>query len=279
MKKWKFRKLGRLFLGLAVIIGAVISVLTLTGTNEVLRKYLAGFFIVLISLFSVSTLIDTEIGSDIASESGANLVTVIRVIDGDSIIVDRDIEVRLIGIDAPESGECFFQESRDALIELINGKNVELKKDISGMDDFGRLLGYVFLPSDSEYEDEIFVNQYLLEQGYADVLPLGQDMAYRRFLTSSRNQAITKRKGIWEACENQEEKAETIFPLEKNNSPIDSKCLIKGNISEHGYGRTYFSPGDPNYESVKISFNKGEQYFCTKEEAEAAGYKKASTSY
>ncbi len=269
MKKEEFKKLGRLFLGFAVVLGAVISILTLTGSNEALRKYLAGVFIFLITLVGVLNVVESDLNSEIVPESGANLVTVVRVIDGDTIVIDGDIHVRLLGINAPETGECFYEESKDTLISLIQGEEIRLEKDVSDMDNFGRLLRYVFLSNDN-----LFINNSLLKEGYADVMSSGQDLLYRRLLTSSRNQAITQRKGMWGVCENQEEEAETIFPLEKNDISTNPECLIKGNISEHGYGKVYFSPGDPNYNQVKISFDKGEQFFCTEQEAEAAGFVK-----
>lgn len=275
--KKEFKKLGRLFLGLAVVLGAALGVLTLTGANETVRKWLAGLLIIIISIGGALYQAGSDSNSETVPESGPNLVEVVRVIDGDTIVVDRDTEVRLIGVDAPESGECFFQESRDALAELIEGKNVELKKDVSGMDDFGRLLRYVFLPSDSEYRDDLFVNKYLLDEGYADVLPLSQDRIYRRLLTSGRNEAITKRKGMWGACENQEEEAESFYPLEANDLPTDPKCTIKGNISAHGLSKTYFFLGCSNYDKVKIDFSKGEQYFCTEQEAIDAGFVKSGS--
>ena len=269
MKKKEFKQLGRLFLGFAFVLGAVISILTLVESNETIRKYLAGFFIIILGLFGAMNVVDSDLTSEIIPKSGANLTTVVRVIDGDTIVIDGDIHVRLLGIDAPEAGECFYQESKDALINFIQGENIRLEKDVSDMDNFSRLLRYVFLS-----DDNLFVNNSLLEQGYADVMSLGQDRLYRRLLTSSRNQAITQRKGMWESCEDQEEGAETIFPLEKNDISINPEFLIKGNISEHGYGKVYFSPGDPNYNQVKVSFDKGEQFFCTEQEAEAAGFVK-----
>lgn len=266
--KEEFKKLGRLFLGLAVVLGAILGVLTLIGANETSRKWLAGFLIIILGIGGALYQMGSDLNSETAPETESNLITVVRVIDGDTIVVDGDVHVRLLGIDAPEQGDCFYEESKDALVNLVDGEEVRLEKDISDKDNFGRLLRYVFL------ENNLFVNDSLLEEGYADVLSSSQDMEYRRLLTSSRNQAITQRKGMWGACENQEEKAETIFPLEKNDIPTDSECLIKGNISEHGYGKVYFSPDDPNYNQVKISFDKGEQFFCTEQEAEAAGFVK-----
>lgn len=86
----------------------------------------------------------------------------------------------------------------------------------------GDCLDYVFLSNDN-----LFVNKVLLEQGCADVMSSGQDLIYRRLLTSSRNQAITQRKGMWGACENQEEDAETIFPLEKMIFQLIQNVLSK----------------------------------------------------
>ncbi len=267
------RDIRDLILGGIIIVAGILGVVTLFNGTEGLRKFLSGILVILMTILIASGIISSEMNSNAISESEANLVSVVRVIDGDTIVVDGDVHVRLLGIDAPEAGDCFYEESKDALVNLVDGEEVRLEKDISDKDNFGRLLRYVFL------ENNLFVNDSLLEEGYADVLPSGQDLLYRRLLTSSRNQAITQRQGMWGACENQEEEAETIFPLEKNDVPTDSECLIKGNISEHGYGRTYFSPGDPNYDTVKVSFDKGEQFFCTEQEAEAAGYKKAATSY
>jgi len=48
-------------------------------------------------------------------------------------------------------------------------------------------------------------------------------------------------------------------------------CRIKGNIS--GSGRIYHVPGSDSYERTKIDESKGERWFCTEEEARAAGWR------
>jgi len=63
---------------------------------------------------------------------------------------------------------------------------------------------------------------------------------------------------------------------EKDSGPSDPECIIKGNISEKGYGKTYLIPGCDNYKNVKIDQRKGEKYFCTEEEAFEAGFRKAT---
>lgn len=60
---------------------------------------------------------------------------VIRVMDGDTIDVDRnfdgriDARIRLLGIDAPEHGLCNFAASTNALKSLVRHKVVELRSD------------------------------------------------------------------------------------------------------------------------------------------------------
>lgn len=260
-------------LGILLSLGAIIGVLELTGAGETVRKYLAGLFIVLLAVFGSLSSMESDLASE--PETPGGLVEVARVVDGDTIIISREEKVRLLGINAPEAGDCFYEESRQALAELIEGESVELKKDVSGMDNFGRLLRYVFLPSGNEYTDDLFVNQYLLREGYADIEPASQDRIYRSLFTSSRNQAIMERNGMWGACEDREDTAETEYPLEANDQPTDPNCTIKGNISRLNLGKTYFFVGCSNYDKVKIDFSKGEQYFCTEEEAIAAGFTKS----
>ena len=51
-------------------------------------------------------------------------------------------------------------------------------------------------------------------------------------------------------------------------------CQIKGDIGEDGE-RLYHRPGEPRYGWVWISEAKGERWFCSVEEAEAAGWRSA----
>lgn len=56
------------------------------------------------------------------------------------------------------------------------------------------------------------------------------------------------------------------------NAPKGS-CAIKGNIS-HGV-KTYYRPFQNAYGLVKIEETKGERWFCTEDEAMAAGWQRA----
>ena len=51
-----------------------------------------------------------------------------------------------------------------------------------------------------------------------------------------------------------------------------SGCRIKGNISSSGE-RIYHVPGGEWYDRTKITAGKGERWFCTEAEAQAAGWR------
>ena len=72
---------------------------------------------------------------------------VVGVHDGDSITVltagNKQLKVRLEGIDAPELGQPFAQTSKQALSSLVFGKVVTLS--ISGRDRYQRTLAVVWV--------------------------------------------------------------------------------------------------------------------------------------
>ena len=72
--------------------------------------------------------------------------TVTRINDGDSLVIETgsaEIEVRLMGINAPESDECFGQEAEQRLVDLVEGQEVGLED--MGQDQFDRTLAYLWL--------------------------------------------------------------------------------------------------------------------------------------
>jgi len=111
-----------------------------------------------------------------------------------------------------------------------------------------------------------------VRQGLAIDIGIAPDNRYRDLLSSAGEEAKRERRGIWENCD----RDEALSLREEDSLPQDPSCNIKGNISEKGYGKTYLIPGCDNYNSVKIDTRKGEQFFCTEEEAVTAGFRKAT---
>jgi micrococcal nuclease len=72
---------------------------------------------------------------------------VIGVSDGDSLTLlvqgNRQIKVRLDGIDAPEGGQEFSRNAKDGLSRLVFGREVTLK--VTGTDRYERTLGIVYV--------------------------------------------------------------------------------------------------------------------------------------
>ncbi|MBU4348283.1 thermonuclease family protein [Patescibacteria group bacterium] len=205
-------------------------------------------------------------------KQGDNLVyEVKKVIDGDTIkLADGDI-VRLLGIDAPEQGACFYEESTNALKDLIEGKEVELRKDINGQDKFGRLLRYVILPNPGPLEDGLLVDEYMVKEGYAIPMSNSQDKLYYGLLLDSRDKAIMGNKGLWGECD-----YDVPGQVQDHTESLNEECVIKGNVSIDNFGKVYFLPECNNYKQVKIDLSRGEQYFCTEAEAIKAGFIKAT---
>jgi len=116
---------------------------------------------------------------------------VAKVIDGDTLQLADGRQIRLIGVDAPERGQYYYEESRDALKRLVEGKEVRLEKDVSEEDERGRLLRYVFI-------DDVFVNAEMIRLGYAVVRVVSPDTERVAQLIQAEEEAKGKEVGLWE---------------------------------------------------------------------------------
>src|SRR5215211_9376213 len=122
-------------------------------------------------------------GEDEAGPPAA-MVTVLRVVDGDTVEIDLGGEredLRLIGVDTPETvkpGEpvqCFGPRASAFAHRLLEGREVRVVFGVERRDVYGRLLGYVHL-------DGRMVNAVLLRRGLARTLTIPpNDRFARRF--------------------------------------------------------------------------------------------------
>lgn len=113
-----------------------------------------------------------------------------KVLDGDTIKLVDGKEVRLIGINAPEKNEFYFEESKNKLKELIEGKKVTLEKSVEDKDMHGRLLRYIFLNS-------TFINLEMVRQGYAYAYFESPTEKYYTEFKNAENEARSKQLGLW----------------------------------------------------------------------------------
>ena len=112
-------------------------------------------------------------------------------------IGSRKVTVRMILVDSPEIRKKGLQEPQPFGLEaaaftrrLLTGKEVQLERDISAKDTYGRSLYYVWL-------DGKLVNRLLLEEGLARVAVFPPDVKYVEDFRSAAAEAQAGGKGIW----------------------------------------------------------------------------------
>lgn len=127
-------------------------------------------------------------------------VKVVRVIDGDTIEIEGGMKVRYIGVNTPELHdprkpiECFGEVANNENKKLVEGKEIFIQKDISETDKYKRLLRYVWI-------GDIFVNDYLVRQGFAQVSTYPPDVRYTPQFLEAQAEAKNNNRGLWKECQ------------------------------------------------------------------------------
>lgn len=130
------------------------------------------------------------------SDPNITITKVVNVVDGDTFKIESGETVRLIGIDTPETVhpskpvQCYGKEASLITQELIEGKEIKLEKDVSEKDKYGRLLRYV-------YVGDVFVNEYLVREGYAMSSSYPPDIKYQDKFVEAQKKAQEESKGLW----------------------------------------------------------------------------------
>ena len=196
----------------------------------------------------------------------------VRVTDGDSIYVGG-VEVRLYGIDAPERDQtCETPEGatwdcgahvRQVLIDRYQGRMARCT--VEGLDRYGRTLGVCEVGG-------VNINRELVADGWA--------FAFRRYsmmFDLDEKGAVVNGRGL----HGQRIETPSAFRAARRAAaqaaPVaapQSGCAIKGNISAKGT-RIFHVPGQKDYAATRINTAKGERWFCSAAEAEAAGWRAA----
>ena len=179
--------------------------------------------------------------------------------------------VRLKGIEAPESQQsCLKSNGRrwscgvaalDGLRNLVRGKTVAC--ETSGADEQGRPLATCATP-------DFDVAAEMVRRGHA--------FAATGFFSSfgSEEEAAKMQKtGLWQGeAERPAEWRQRRWEEAKKSSP--DGCPIKGYVRTAG--RMYAMPWSQDYAHGKLRTVKGERWFCSEDDARAAGFKLSSRS-
>lgn len=133
-----------------------------------------------------------------SSPAARKTVTVRYVIDGDTFDLTDGRRVRMLGIDAPESGfhgkptEPYSAESTAWLRDRIEGRQVQLRIDGNQKDRYDRLLAWVF------DDKQILINQQMLAEGQAKLLAdFGLPLDLEPALRTAESEARIQKLGLW----------------------------------------------------------------------------------
>ena len=199
----------------------------------------------------------------------------LQVIDGDTLQSGGDI-VQLYGIDAPELGQLCWREGEPwqcgveaafALQKLVKLSGVAVicvswhdTTETEGPN--GEVIRACQLGHDED------LGMALLRNGHAWALP-GSFPYYGQLERRAKETGL----GIWGS--------DAVTPWEwregkrvvgKPGKP-EEECNVKGMLNDAGE-RVYIVPTDPDYEHLSVDVAKGEQLFCSDEEARHAGWRR-----
>jgi micrococcal nuclease len=245
-------------------------------TLSINRKLIAG------TILSLTIFLPSAFAATAQTEQGR----VTSVVDGDTFKVKlgKKIEtVRIIGIDTPETKDprkpvqCYGKEASKKLTKFLRGKTVTLEKNpAEDRDKYKRLLRYVLLKNKD-------IGASMIEEGYA--------FSYKQFphprledYNELEKEAQGVNKGLWgSVCQYNISGASTSSVKSQpkssassaaSSTPAATSCVIKGNISSKKE-KIFHVPGCGSYSATQIDEAAGEQWFCSEQEAVAAGWRKA----
>lgn len=203
--------------------------------------------------------------SPVSARGHATLTGLAQAIDGDTLLVGG-IRVRLEGIDAPEVEQtCTTARgtvwdcgaaAHKVLARLVASDLVSCEE--RGLDKYKRLLGVC-------HAGALEVNAELVRMGLAWAF-----VRYSQSYVALEATARTAKAGIWSGpaqppWEYRSERWQTA----EVGAP--QGCPIKGNVTASG--RIYHMPWSPWYDRVKMDGAKGKRWFCSEDEAAAAGWR------
>lgn len=141
-----------------------------------------------VAVLAITSCASSETEPETTVAPGGDLVSVEFVADGDTFRTTDGATIRLDGINAPESDECFHTEAAEALAGLIEDAVVEISA--TGTDQFGRTLAQV-------YARGKWVNLHMVDGGLA--LATTPEDGETTDLVSAESRAFAGRSGLWAA--------------------------------------------------------------------------------
>lgn len=175
-------------------------------TRKQLKLITTILTLLLTALYSVQnkdTLVSSlQLASPFLTPNATSSYAVLRVVDGDTIDIQKDgakVRVRLIGINSPESVdprrpvECFGKQASQYASAILSGQSVTITTDPSQgtLDKYGRTLAYVFLPDGQNF------NELMIRDGYAYEYTYRTPYQYQSQFRSAQQDAERAQRGLW----------------------------------------------------------------------------------
>jgi len=207
---------------------------------------------VLLVLFILSLLFNLYLYSKKGTDRG---ILVLEVLDGDTLLLEGKVRLRLRHVDAPELEYCAGEEAKEFLENLVKGKRVIVQEEVIGQR--GRALALVYL-------GDKLVNQEVLKNGWGRYHH--DQSSEKDRLKKAGDFAKKNRLGVY---------SPECYQMENLENP---ECNIKGNIDNNNRAiKRYYFPGCAQYQFAIVEKDLGEDWFCSEEEAQKAGYVRAKS--
>ena len=123
---------------------------------------------------------------------------VMRVIDGDTLLLSDQTIIRLIGVDTPETKhpergvEPYGKEATAYTRNVVEGRTVRLSFDRERKDKYGRVLAYV-------YVDDKLLNESILRAGWGRSLTqFPYSTLMKKRMIAAEQAAREAGRGIWQ---------------------------------------------------------------------------------
>ena len=187
-------------------------------------------------------------------------ILVMEVLDGDTLLLDGKVRLRLRQVDAPELEFCGGQEAKAFLENMVKGKKITIQDKI--LDQQGRALALV-------YVGDKLINLEILKNGWGRYHY--DKSSKEEELKQAGEMAKQSQLGIYSS--------ECYQTTENLDNP---DCLIKGNIDKNApaeVAKKYYFPGCAQYDFTIVEKDLGEDWFCSEKEAKEAGFVKSKTCH
>jgi endonuclease YncB( thermonuclease family) len=220
-----------------------------------------------------------------AAAAASDIIGIPRIVDGDTIQIDAT-KIRLNGIDAPETDQVCLDEkglrwtcgitARDELVRHAGDKPWTCH--VTGTDRYGRSLATCEVGSED-------IEKWMVRSGWALSF-----VRYSHAYDADEEAARGTHSGLWAGAfiapwDWRSRNTKTVV-LGAASVPTNAQiillgaasaaeapspeCTIKGNINRSGEC-IYHQQGGRWYEKINMDLSKGKRWFCSVQEAEAAG--------